>query len=96
LPAITLPVLNLRAPAMEAIHNEHDLWQALTTLSPRLVMYTMSFMTLGILWVGQQTQLNHLERSNWIERSAQAGGADDSEPQDYIDFQAAASTRAMW
>ena len=30
----------------------------------------MSFMTLGIFWVGQQTQLNHLERSSrsltWI------------------------------
>lgn len=30
----------------------------------------MSFMTLGIFWVGQQTQLNHLTRSNrslaWI------------------------------
>jgi uncharacterized membrane protein len=30
----------------------------------------MSFMTLGIFWVGQQTQLNHLERSDrsltWI------------------------------
>lgn len=25
-------------------------------------MYAMSFMTLGIFWVGQQTQLNHLVR----------------------------------
>jgi uncharacterized membrane protein len=24
----------------------------------------MSFLTLGIFWVGQQTQMNHLERSN--------------------------------
>jgi uncharacterized membrane protein len=33
-------------------------------------MYMMSFMTLGIFWIGQQTQLNHLTRSNrslsWI------------------------------
>ena len=33
-------------------------------------MYLMSFMTFGIFWVGQQTQLNHLERSSrsltWI------------------------------
>jgi uncharacterized membrane protein len=33
-------------------------------------MYMMSFMTLGIFWVGQQTQLNHLQRSDrsltWI------------------------------
>ncbi len=67
---MTLLVLDLRVPAMEAVHNERDLWQALTALSPRLVMYMMSFTTLGIFWVGQQTQLNHLERSNrnlsWI------------------------------
>jgi uncharacterized membrane protein len=33
-------------------------------------MYAMTFMTLGIFWVGQQTQLNHLARSDrslsWI------------------------------
>ena len=27
-------------------------------------MYAMSFLTLGIFWVGQQTQLNHLERAD--------------------------------
>lgn len=44
--------------------------RALIALSPRLLLYMMSFMTLGIFWVGQQTQLNHLERSSrsltWI------------------------------
>jgi len=68
--AMTLLVLDLRAPAVEAVHSEHDLWRALLTLSPRLLMYMMSFMTLGIFWVGQQTQLNHLQRSDrsltWI------------------------------
>lgn len=33
-------------------------------------MYMMTFMTLGIFWIGQQTQLNHLARSDrslaWI------------------------------
>lgn len=68
--AMTLLALDLRAPAAEAIHSEHDLGRALLALSPRLLMYMMSFMTLGIFWVGQQTQLNHLERSSrsltWI------------------------------
>lgn len=68
--AMTLLVLDLRVPAMEAVHNEQDLWRALAGLSPRLLMYMMSFMTLGIFWVGQQTQLNHLARSDrslaWI------------------------------
>ena len=68
--AMTLLVLDLRVPAAEAIHSEHDLWRALVALSPRLAMYVMSFLTLGIFWVGQQTQLNHLTRSDrslsWI------------------------------
>ena len=68
--AMTVLVLDLRVPAMEAVRNEHDLWHGLAALSPRLFMYMMSFMTLGIFWLGQQTQLNHLERSNirlsWI------------------------------
>jgi uncharacterized membrane protein len=68
--AMTLLVLDLHVPAFEAIHRERDLWLALATLKPRLIVYMLSFMTLGIFWVGQQTQLNHLERSNirltWI------------------------------
>ena len=68
--AMTLLVLDLRVPAMEVVHSEQDLWRGLTALTPRLVMYLMSFLTLGIFWVGQQTQLNHLGSSNirlsWI------------------------------
>jgi uncharacterized membrane protein len=68
--AMTLLVLDLRAPAVESIHSERDLWQALVALAPRILVYVMSFLTLGIFWVGQQTQLNHLARSDrslsWI------------------------------
>ena len=68
--AMTVLVLDLRVPALDAVHNERDLWHALAALSPRLLMYLMSFLTLGIFWVGQQTQLNHLSASNirlsWI------------------------------
>jgi len=68
--AMTLLVLDLRVPAAEAIHTEHDLWHALVALSPRLVVYLMSVMTNGIFWVGQQTQLNQLARADrnlaWI------------------------------
>jgi uncharacterized membrane protein len=61
--AMTLLVLDLRAPAIETIHSEHDLWHGLVAIAPRLLMYLMSFLTLGIFWIGQQTQLNYLERS---------------------------------
>jgi uncharacterized membrane protein len=68
--AMTLLALNLAVPASEAIYTEHDLWTALGNLSPHFVAYLMSFMTLGIFWVGQQTQLNlfaHSDRNlSWI------------------------------
>ncbi len=68
--AMTLLVLDLRVPAAEAIHSEHDLRRALIILVPRLVIFLMSIMTNGIFWVGQQTQLNYVARSDrnlaWI------------------------------
>lgn len=68
--AMTLLVLDIHAPAVETIRNQHDLWHGLEHLVPHFVVWFMSFMTLGIFWVGQQTQLNHLARSNrdltWI------------------------------
>ena len=68
--AMTLLVLDLHTPAAEAIHSEHQLHVALLALAPQLTAYLMSFLTLGIFWAGQQTQLNHLARGNrdlsWI------------------------------
>jgi uncharacterized membrane protein len=68
--AMTLLVLDLRVPVREAIHGDQDLWRALLALFPQIVTYLMSFLTLGIFWIGQQTQLNHLSRSDrslsWI------------------------------
>jgi len=68
--AMTLLVLDLRVPASEAVHTEYALWSALVSLAPRLVIFLMSVMTLGIFWVGQQTQLNHFARTDrnlaWI------------------------------
>jgi len=68
--AMTLLVLDLHAPAAEAVHSERDLLAALWLLAPRLLVYMLSFMTLGIFWLGQQTQLNFVDRSDrhlsWI------------------------------
>lgn len=68
--AFTLLVLDLHVPVAEAIHSEQDLWHALAQLGPRVLMYLMSFLTLGIFWNGQQTQLNFMKRGNrdlaWI------------------------------
>jgi uncharacterized membrane protein len=68
--AMTLLLLELHVPAKELIHSEGDLRHALAALSPQLLVYLMSFLTLGIFWVGQQTQLSHLASSErhltWI------------------------------
>jgi uncharacterized membrane protein len=56
--AMTLIVLEIRVPDPGPIVTEQDLWSALMTLGPRLLTYFLSFLTLGIFWSGQQTQLN--------------------------------------
>jgi uncharacterized membrane protein len=71
--AMTLLVLDLRVPVStisNRITNEQELWNALIKLGPNLLPYLMSFLTLGIFWVGQQTQFNYFKQSNrhltWI------------------------------
>jgi uncharacterized membrane protein len=62
--AMTLLLLDLHVPARELIRSETDLRGALFALCPQLLVYLLSFITLGIFWVGQQTQLNNLTKSD--------------------------------
>jgi uncharacterized membrane protein len=80
--AMTLLVLNVAVPHATVSHPEQPLWaggswqsegQLLSTLAPlapKLLIYFMSFLTLGIFWAGQQTQLNYFARTDhrltWI------------------------------
>jgi uncharacterized membrane protein len=80
--AMTLLVLNIAVPHATVSHSEQPLWasgswqsegQLLSTLAPlapQLLIYFMSFLTLGIFWAGQQTQLNFFARTDhrltWI------------------------------
>ncbi len=69
--AMTLLVLDLHTPARTLIHSEDDLWRALAAMSPQLITYLMSFLTLGIFWHGQQAQLNYFSHGDrhlsWIQ-----------------------------
>jgi uncharacterized membrane protein len=58
--AMTLLVLDLHIPTAAQVHSERELAAALCALGPQWVAYGMSFLTLGIFWAGQQTQLNHI------------------------------------
>jgi len=67
---MTLLVLGLIVPSASGIWSEQDLARALAQLLPNAVTYTMSFLTLGIFWVAQQTQFSQLKSSDrnftWI------------------------------
>lgn len=58
--AMTLLVLDLHLPSAAQVHSEGELLSALAALGPQWIAYLMSFLTLGIFWAGQQTQLNHV------------------------------------
>ena len=73
--AMTLLVLDIHIPSAEGIHSEPGhpelgLLRALAGLAPQGTAYVMSFLTLGIFWAGQQTQLNHIREGSrdltWI------------------------------
>ena len=82
--AMTLLVLGLSVRANSALHpartaplwapgsvnSEYVVWDVLRALAPHVLTYLMSFLTLGIFWVGQQTQRSHFSRSDrdltWI------------------------------
>lgn len=68
--AMTLLVLDLHLPIAAQIHGEGELLGALCALGPQWLAYLMSFLTLGIFWAGQQTQLNNIGKGTrdltWI------------------------------
>jgi uncharacterized membrane protein len=68
---MTLLVLGLVVPTVNGVATtEGQLWDTIRSLGPHALIYAMSFMTLGIFWLGQGTQLGQLVRSNrnyvWI------------------------------
>ncbi|HEV7179485.1 MAG TPA: TMEM175 family protein [Candidatus Baltobacteraceae bacterium] len=68
--AMTLLALDIHVPDAGAIHSESDLLHAFIALGPRFLVCLMTFLTLGIFWVGQQTHLDMFKRGDrnvaWI------------------------------
>ncbi len=68
--ALTLLVLDIKVPVDESIKTESALFASLCRMMPKFLSYFLSFMTMGIFWVGQSAQLNHLEKYdrnlNWL------------------------------
>jgi TMEM175 potassium channel family protein len=55
--AMTLLVLGVELP-----HGSAPLWSRLWLLWPKLACYALSFVMLGVLWIGHLYQLHHLRR----------------------------------
>jgi uncharacterized membrane protein len=68
--AMTLIVLEIHVPQLPPGATDGDLWSALWMQGHSFVTFALSFLTLGIFWSGQQTQLNHMARADrdlsWI------------------------------
>lgn len=79
---LTLLVFNLHTPVVTVVHQqkplwepgafgEAELWHALRQVAPSMLTYLMSFLTLGMFYVGCQTLFNHLRGSDrhltWLQ-----------------------------
>ena len=62
--ALTLLVIDVRLPDVGVIHGDAQLLAALTQLWPQAATYLMSFLTLGLFWMAQQTQHNLMARAD--------------------------------
>jgi len=71
--ALTLLVLDIRVPVKEHVVYEKDLIIEFGKLTPKLLTYFLSFMTLGIFWTAHASQFHFIEKSdrnfNWINLS---------------------------
>jgi uncharacterized membrane protein len=68
--ALTLLIFNIKVPVGESIKSEKSLLEAFLGLTPQLLTYFLSFITLGIYWSAHSTQFHFIAKSNrtlnWI------------------------------
>ncbi len=62
--AMTLMVFAFVLPPNGTVHSESDLMSVLLGLAPNFLVYLMSFVGLGLFWVGHQTLMSHMARSD--------------------------------
>src|SRR6516165_4846818 len=68
--AMTLPVLDIKVPELRQPTGTADLPLKLLGLGPKLLSYSVSFIILGVYWVGHHIQLSFIRRADrpllWI------------------------------
>jgi len=70
--AMTILVLNISVPTAATVATDR-LGEALVKLAPQVLVYVMTFINLGVLWVGQHNQYHFITRADrwflWINIS---------------------------
>ena len=62
--AMTLLVLEIKAPEFHEKITDRELISGFLDLMPKFLVYFLSFITAGIFWVGQSTQLKYIKNSD--------------------------------
>jgi uncharacterized membrane protein len=64
--AMTLLVLDLKIPTTELIHSDHDIFTYFLQNKFKFTSYFLGFITLGLFWLAQNTQLHFIKNSDKI------------------------------
>ena len=68
--AMTLMIFNIKVPELSAGGASRDLGHALFALWPRFLVYAISFVMIGVFWVGHHNQYHYIRRTDrpllWI------------------------------
>ena len=71
--AMTLMVFNIKVPIVAIAAGSAGLADALLALWPQFVTYAISFVMLGVFWIGHHTQFHYIRRTDrvllWINIS---------------------------
>ncbi len=63
---MTLMVFNLKVPTVKIAEGSTDLAHALLALWPQLVSYAISFVMLGVFWIGHHNQFHYIRRTDRV------------------------------
>ena len=64
--AMTLMVFNIKVPTVAIAMGTTDLADALFVLWPQFVTYAISFVMLGVFWIGHHNQFHYIRRTDRV------------------------------
>lgn len=60
--AMTILVLELHVPEIGNVGNAHELWLGLVSIWPSVFSFVVSFVILGMFWVGHHTEFHYIKK----------------------------------